>query len=102
MDTDVNYEDKHGEPIKLFVGQIPKSWEEAEVRQILEPFGPIQELTVLKDRTTGLHRGRCWREVDVIWLMISWIYNLLNNKRTGISSKHIVHTRSSLEIYNAL
>lgn len=66
MDTDVTYEDKHGEPIKLFVGQIPKTWEEAEVRQILEPFGPIQELTVLKDRTTGLHRGRRCREGGII------------------------------------
>lgn len=64
METDVNYDDKHGEPIKLFVGQIPKSWEETEVRQILEPYGPIQELTVLKDRATGLHRGRCGSDRD--------------------------------------
>ena len=54
----VDYEDKTGEPIKLFVGQIPKTWDETEVRQILDPFGQIDELTVLKDRMTGARKGK--------------------------------------------
>ena len=43
--------------IKLFVGQIPKGWNEPEVREILQAFGPIHELTILRDRVTGLHKG---------------------------------------------
>lgn len=43
--------------IKLFVGQIPKGWNEPEVREILQAFGPIHELTILRDRATGLHKG---------------------------------------------
>lgn len=57
MEQVVAYGETQGEPIKLFVGQIPKTWMEGEVRQILEPFGTIQELTVLKDRASGLHKG---------------------------------------------
>ena len=43
--------------IKLFVGQIPKTWEEEDIREILEPHGSIRELTVLKDKISGTHKG---------------------------------------------
>ena len=43
--------------IKLFVGQIPKTWEEEDIREILEPHGSIRELTVLKDKLSGTHKG---------------------------------------------
>jgi len=48
---------KEHEPLKLFVGQVPKTVEEPELRAIFEPFGAIHELIVLKDRTTGAHKG---------------------------------------------
>lgn len=43
--------------IKLFVGQIPRTWDESELRTVLEPFGAIHELTVLRERNSGLHKG---------------------------------------------
>lgn len=55
---DVDIKSLGSESIKLFIGQIPRSWEEDDVRQILEPFGAIQELSILRDRTTGVHKGR--------------------------------------------
>lgn len=54
QDTDT----KSIDSIKLFVGQIPRTWEESDVREIMEPYGAIQELSVLKDRTTGMHKGQ--------------------------------------------
>ena len=47
-----------GDTIKLFVGQIPRTWEDSELREILDPFGPIHDLSILKDRTTGAHKGK--------------------------------------------
>ena len=55
---DVDLKSRGGDTIMLVVGQIPRTYEEQEVRDILEPFGPIHELSVLKDRTTGVHKGK--------------------------------------------
>lgn len=63
MEPNVDYGDPEKvsvngtDTIKLFVGQIPRTWDESELRTVLEPFGAIQELTVLRERTTGLHKG---------------------------------------------
>ncbi|XP_017024189.1 CUGBP Elav-like family member 1 isoform X2 [Drosophila kikkawai] len=46
--------------IKMFVGQIPKTWDEPRLRQMFEQFGPVHTLNVLRDKVTSISRGCCF------------------------------------------
>ncbi|XP_071753680.1 CUGBP Elav-like family member 2 isoform X2 [Centroberyx gerrardi] len=37
--------------IKMFVGQIPRSWSETELKELFEPFGTVHQINILRDRT---------------------------------------------------
>ena len=50
--------DKDPDAIKLFVGQVPKSFEEKDLRPYLEPYGAIHELLILRDKMSHAHKGR--------------------------------------------
>ena len=43
--------------IKMFIGQIPKTWGETEVRELLEVYGPIYQLNILREKGNVLSKG---------------------------------------------
>ena len=43
--------------IKMFIGQIPKTWGEVEVRKLLEVYGPIYQLNILRDKGSVISKG---------------------------------------------
>lgn len=53
-------ERRHADPdaIKMFVGQIPRTATESELKELFEDFGPIYELVILRD-TSGQSKGAC-------------------------------------------
>ena len=42
---------------KLYVGNFPYTVEESQLRELFEPFGPIEELALIMDRDTGRPKG---------------------------------------------
>ncbi|KAI1283234.1 CUGBP Elav-like family member 2 [Halotydeus destructor] len=49
-----------GDAIKMFVGQIPRDWSEADCKKLFEEFGEIYSVNVLRDKQSGLSRGCCF------------------------------------------
>lgn len=45
------------EGLKLFIGQIPRHMDEDALRPYFVEFGHILELTVIRDKSTKMHRG---------------------------------------------
>lgn len=43
--------------IKMFIGQIPKSMEEDDLKKFLEVYGPVHDLNILRDRQSGQSKG---------------------------------------------
>ena len=44
--------------IKMFVGQVPKSWDEPKLRGLFEQYGRVHTLNVLRDKVTMMSRGK--------------------------------------------
>lgn len=60
--------------IKMFVGQIPRSWSETELRELFEPFGAVHQINILRDRTTNppQSKGRLGQKMPVptVWFNV--------------------------------
>lgn len=46
--------------IKMFVGQVPKSMDEEQLREMFEEFGRVHSINVLRDKVTGVSKGEFW------------------------------------------
>ncbi|XP_031634522.1 CUGBP Elav-like family member 1 isoform X3 [Contarinia nasturtii] len=46
--------------IKMFVGQVPKSMDEDQLREMFEEFGRVHSINVLRDKVTGVSKGCCF------------------------------------------
>lgn len=51
---------KEPQACKLFIGQVPRTWTDKELRPLFDQYGEIHDLTVLYDKYTGQHKGLCF------------------------------------------
>lgn len=58
LESHVNKQDSPDtDAIKMFVGQIPRSMEDKDLRTMFEAFGPVYQLNVLRDKVTNQSKG---------------------------------------------
>jgi RNA recognition motif-containing protein len=51
--------------MNLFLGNLSRDVTEAELRQLFEPFGKIDKVTVVKDKFSGVSKGFGFIEMPV-------------------------------------
>lgn len=88
MDTDNGFvAEKEPDPdnIKMFVGQVPKSMDETQLRTMFEEYGPVHSINVLRDKTTGVSKGKRNRITVVLsFTIIISGYGLIINLVLGL------------------
>jgi RNA recognition motif. (a.k.a. RRM, RBD, or RNP domain) len=47
--------------IKMFVGQIPRSMDENDLRKMFEDYGQVHQVNVLRDKISGQSKGDPFR-----------------------------------------
>ena len=52
-----NDETPDNDAIKMFVGQVPRSMDEEELREFFQEFGPVYQLNILKDKNSGVSKN---------------------------------------------
>lgn len=50
--------EKDLDAIKLFIGQIPRTYTDEDLKEQFIEYGPIHEATVLREKGTGSHKGK--------------------------------------------
>lgn len=43
--------------IKLFVGRVPKTFDDSQLRAVFSEFGVVRDVIIIRDRETGTHKG---------------------------------------------
>ncbi|CAD2095913.1 CUGBP Elav-like family member 1, putative [Plasmodium vinckei lentum] len=67
--------------IKLFIGRVPKNYEEEQLRPIFEEFGIVNEVVIIRDKITNIHKSSAFVKMASISEADNAIRSL-NNQRT--------------------
>ncbi|XP_061591631.1 CUGBP Elav-like family member 1 isoform X2 [Cololabis saira] len=85
--------------IKMFVGQIPRSWSEEQLRELFEPYGAVYEINILRDRSQNPPQSKGHRGPH---LEPGLEMGLAGKARQGCCFVTYYTRKSALEAQNAL
>ncbi|MGH0156286.1 UNVERIFIED_CONTAM: hypothetical protein FKN15_031219 [Acipenser sinensis] len=57
--------------IKMFVGQIPRSWSEKELKELFEPYGAVYQINILRDRSQNPPQSKAVEDRKLFIGMVS-------------------------------
>ncbi|XP_065156091.1 CUGBP Elav-like family member 1 isoform X4 [Atheta coriaria] len=56
----LDQEQPDSDNIKMFVGQVPRTMDENELKKMFEEYGRVHSINVLRDKATGCSKGCCF------------------------------------------
>ena len=68
--------------IKMFVGQVPRSMDEDDLRKMFEEFGRVYSINVLRDKVTGASKGKIFVSSSRLAFHCKIILNLFTCRPT--------------------
>jgi len=78
--------------IKMFVGQIPRSMDENDLRKMFEEYGSVYQVNVLRDKLTGQSKGCCfvtfYKRKDALEAQ-----NAMHNIKTMVGMHHPIQMK---------
>ncbi|KAH0488287.1 MAG: hypothetical protein KVP17_003603, partial [Porospora cf. gigantea B] len=66
--------------VKLFVGRVPRSYDEDGVKPIFEEYGAVLEVAIIRDKQTGVHKGSAFVRMQSVTQADRAIRDLHNTK----------------------
>ncbi len=63
--------------IKMFVGQIPRSWSEKELKELFEPYGAVYQINILRDRSQNPPQSKGAKSQDTMHTIFLLFCSLL-------------------------
>lgn len=57
--------------IKMFVGQVPKSMDEDQLRKMFEEYGRVHSINVLRDKVTGVSKGKFYCHICIFFNIVN-------------------------------
>lgn len=92
MTTGVTFSNEQPDPdyIKMFVGQVPKSMDEEQLREMFEEFGRVHSINVLRDKGTGVSKGELLSDYNHVPNNFLLFIQLRNSLRDSFQAQSLL------------